>query len=107
MAVGIAQVEFAAGIATVKIPRIINSRPIMNQQFGPDPVDVNITGIVKHIGGITARRPHIDFQGHILVGCRLEEFDVKKPLPDIKRPEALTADLFQGGGDIAQRIIVD
>jgi hypothetical protein len=74
MAVGIVPVEFAAGIAAVKIPGIINSRLVMNQQFGPDSVNVNITGVVKHIGGITARRPHIDFQGHIPVGRRLEEF---------------------------------
>jgi hypothetical protein len=50
MAVRIALVELAAGIATVIIPHIIDSRPITNQQFGPDLVNVNITGVVKHIG---------------------------------------------------------
>jgi len=82
------------------VPLIIQIRPIVDQQISPGPVDVDITGVVKHIGGITARRPHIDFQGHILVSRCLEKFDVKKPFPHIKRPEAFTADLFQRGGNI-------
>ena len=106
MTVGVTLVGFAAGIAAVICPRVMNSRLIINQLFGPDLVNVNITGKVKHIGGETARRPHIDFQGHVPVDRRLEEFDVKKPFPHIKGPEAVTADLFQTGRNIAQRIVV-
>ena len=86
MAVNIALIVLAAGIAAVIIPRIINIRPIVDQQFGPDPIDVDITGVVKHIRGKPTRRSHINFQGHILVSRRLEKFDVEKPFPHIKSP---------------------
>ncbi len=78
----------------------------MDQQISPDPVNVDITGVVKHIRGKPARRSHIDFQGHILVRRRLEKFDVKKPFPHLESLEAFTADLFQRGGNIPQRIVV-
>ena len=106
MTVCIAKAVLAAGITAMVVPFVIQIRPIVDQQIGPGPVDVNITGVVKHIGGITARWPHIDFQGHILVDGRFEEFDVKKPLLHIKSPEAFAADLFQRGGNIAQRVVV-
>ena len=86
MAVGIVPVEFAAGIATVVFARVVYGNLVANQQLGPDLVNINITGIVKHVGGEAAGRPHIDFQGHVAVSRRLEEFDVKKSFAYLESP---------------------
>jgi hypothetical protein len=78
----------------------------VDQKFGPGPVDIDIAGIVEHIGGVSARRPHIHLEGNILVGRSPEELDVEKSCFHPKGLEACAADLFKLGRDIPQRIVV-
>ena len=107
MAVHVGQVVFAAGVAAVVAPLEPQIGAPMDEQLGPDPVDVDLAGVVEHIGGEAARRPHVHLERGVLVRAGVEEFDVEEPLPHPEGLEAAHSGRLQGRRDVAQRVVGD
>ena len=95
VAVVVAVMVFPAGVAAM-VPALPGSLAggAGNQQVGPHPIDIDIAGVVEHIGGVAAGRPHIDFEGDVAAGWGLKEFDVEKSLPDFEGPDAVRGRRF-------------
>jgi hypothetical protein len=92
---------FAAGITAI-IPAFIYQRVTpLDQQFGPGTVNVNIVGIIEHIGGVAAWRPHINLEGDVKISGAFKKFDMKKTLSQTKSGNTGPADALKVRGNVS------
>ena len=81
MRVAVDAVEFAANITAVVGARVLSGEAVEGDQVGPFPVDVDIVGVVEHVGCQAAGRADIDLQAdNAVVFQGAEEFKVEEAL---------------------------
>ena len=82
MTVGVRHAVFSAGVAAV-IGAVGHRRGApVHQEFGPHAVDIDIAGVIEHVGSKPAGGTHVDLEGRVFFRCGLEELDVKKPITE-------------------------
>src|SRR5215216_6858446 len=108
-AMRVGPVRFAAGVATVILVSVIGVREAFAcKDARPGIVNIDVTGIIEHVGGETARRTHIHFQGQKIVRSGLaEKFKMEESLANIERFQDTASQGFQIGRDLAQGKVVD
>src|ERR1051325_8943528 len=85
LAVSIGTIRLAARVKTiilVSVIRVWEAFPCDDAR--PGVVDVNVAGVVEHVRGEAAWRPHIHLQGEEIVRCGTEKLKMEKALAYVK-----------------------